>query len=145
MTLWMAFPCLVVVRFRLGYNGCIHRILPLAYCATCCSSTDSNTLVALTENNSLSLVTGCTSLSLSADTWYGLCGIAVCSLASSGTFRHIGARLGTSRSCSFSKANKRDNVSGATCNFPGLCHTLKSKDCMAIAHLVSMFKVSCIV
>ena len=42
-----------------------------------------------------------------------------------------------------SKLNSRDRVSGMTFNLPGLCSTVKSYDCSAIAHRASIFDVSC--
>ena len=40
-----------------------------------------------------------------------------------------------------SKLNRRDRVSEMTFNLPGLSSTLKSYDCGAIAHRVSIFDV----
>ena len=41
------------------------------------------------------------------------------------------------------KLNRRDRVSGMISNLPGLCPTVQSYDCSAIAHRVSIFDVSC--
>ena len=40
------------------------------------------------------------------------------------------------------KLNIRDRVSGMVFNLPGLCPTVKSFDCSAIAYPVSIFDVS---
>ena len=40
--------------------------------------------------------------------------------------------------------NIRESVSGTACNLPGLCYTVKSWDCNAIAQRFNMFDVACI-
>ena len=56
------------------------------------------------------------------------------------THQREGSFLGA---CLLISAPSRDNVSGATCNFAGLCSTVKWKPCKEMAQRVHMLDMSC--
>ena len=58
-------------------------------------------------------------------------------------FLQMGAKCGAALLSLCSKLNRSDRVSGMIFNLPGLCSTVKSYDCSAIAYRVSIFDVSC--